>query len=364
MDKITTYKAVFDSAPDGVIIADQQGTILLVNNQAEKLFGYTKNELVDQKIELVIPKRFHSAHTGHRSGYASHPSAREMGATKELWASRKDGTEFAVEISLSPINLENKTLISAAIRDVTDKKKAESEIAAQNKKLQLQNKELEQFTYLASHDLQEPLRTLISFSALIKEEYTDKLDEEFNQYIDFIYQSSNRMQELVKGLMDYSRIGKVKELATIDCSKILDEVLSDLSMVIKEKNAQITISKLPEIQGYPTEIRLVLQNLISNSLKFTKTGSIPEIDINAKELNDNWHFSIQDNGIGIDEKNISKIFKIFRRLHNRNQYEGTGIGLSHCEKIIDLHGGKIWVESKLGEGSIFNFTIPKNITVQ
>ena len=205
MDKTTTYKAVFDSAPDGVIITDQQGTILLVNNQVEKLFGYTKNELVNQKIELVIPKRFHHKHLDHRSGYASNPSAREMGATKELWASRKDGSEFAVEISLSPIKLENKTLISAAIRDVTDKKKAESEIAAQNKKLQLQNKELEQFTYLASHDLQEPLRTLISFSGLIKEEYAGTLDEEFNQYIDFIYQSSNRMQDLVKGLMDYSR---------------------------------------------------------------------------------------------------------------------------------------------------------------
>jgi PAS domain S-box-containing protein len=364
MDKITTYKAVFDSAPDGVIITDQQGIILQVNNQAEKLFGYSKNELIDQKIELLIPSRLHSRHVGQRSGYASSPSAREMGATKELWASRKDGSEFAVEISLSPIKLENKTLFSAAIRDVTDKKKAESEIAAQNKKLQLQNKELEQFTYLASHDLQEPLRTLISFSGLIKEEYTGKLDEELSQYIDFIYQSSNRMQDLVKGLMDYSRIGKIKELASIDCDKVLCEVLSDMSMIIKEKNAQITVSKLPQIYGYPTEIRLILQNLISNSLKFTKTGSIPEININGKEADDNWHFSIQDNGIGIDEQNIGKIFKIFRRLHNRNQYEGTGIGLSHCEKIIDLHGGTIWVDSKLGEGSVFNFTIPKNITIQ
>lgn len=364
MDKITTYKAVFDSAPDGVIITDQQGTILLVNNQVEKLFGYTKKELIDQKIELVIPKRFHHEHLYQRNGYVSNPTVREMGAAKELWANRKDGSEFAIEISLSPIKLKNKTLISAAIRDVTDKKKAESEIATQNKKLQLQNKELEQLTYLASHDLQEPLRTLISFSTIIKEEYTGKLDEEFNQYIAFIYQSSNRMQDLVKGLMDYSRIGKVKELATIDCNKVIDEVLSDMSMIIKEKKAQITVSKLPEIYGYPTEIRLILQNLIGNSLKFTEKGSVPEININGKEENDNWCFSIQDNGIGIDEKKLNKIFKIFRRLHNRNEYEGTGIGLSHCEKIIDLHGGKIWVDSKLGEGSVFNFTIPKNIKIQ
>jgi PAS domain S-box-containing protein len=363
MDKVTTYKTVFNSAPDGVIITDQQGSILLTNNQVGKLFGYTKSELLNQKIELLIPKRFHSNHIDHRSGYASNPSVRGMGATKELWASRKDGSEFVVEISLSPIKLADRTLISAAIRDVTDKKKAESEIAAQNKKLQLQNKELEQFTYLASHDLQEPLRTLISFSSIIKEEYTGKLDEEFNQYIDFIYESSNRMQDLVKGLMDYSRIGKVKELAAIDCDKIIYEVLSDMSTVIKEKKAQITVSKLPVIYGYPTEIRLIFQNLISNSLKFTKKGSIPEINVNAKEVNDNWHFSIQDNGIGIDEKNISKIFKIFKRLNNRDQYEGTGIGLSHCEKIIDLHGGSIWVDSKLGQGSVFNFTIPKNINM-
>lgn len=363
MDRITTYKAVFDSAPDGVIITDHEGTILLVNNQVEKLFGYSKEELINQKIELVIPTRFHDKHVAQRSGYASNPSAREMGAKKELWASRKDGSEFAVEISLSPIKLDDKTLFSAAIRDVTDKKKAESEIAAQNKKLQLQNKELEQFTYLASHDLQEPLRTLISFSGLIKEEYSGKIDEEFNQYIDFIYQSATRMQDLVKGLMDYSRIGKEKELTLIDCNKVLQEVLSDMSMVIKDKNAHIIVNKLPTIYAYPTELRLILQNLISNSLKFTKAGSTPEINISATEINDKWLFSIKDNGIGIDEKNLGKIFNIFKRLHNRNEYEGTGIGLSHCEKIIDLHGGKIWVDSKLGEGSNFNFTIPKNIHI-
>lgn len=236
--------------------------------------------------------------------------------------------------------------------------KREATLANQNKKLQNQNKELEQFTYVASHDLQEPLRSLISFTELLEKEFIGKLGENGEFYINFISKSSKRMQQLVKGLLDYSRIGREKKLVEIDCNKIVSKVLTDMTIAIKESNAEITISDLPNLKGYATESRQLFQNLISNSIKFRKKDTVPKIKIFAEKRTDDWLFSVQDNAIGIDESNKHKLFVIFKRFHNREEYEGTGIGLAHCKKIVELHGGTIWADSKLGEGSTFNFTIP------
>ena len=359
MDTIETYKAVFNSAPDGLIVANDLGEIILINNQVEKIFGYTKSELIGQKIELLIPKRFHEKHSTQRSDYSKKPSAREMGAKKELWAIRKNGTEFSVEISLSPIHLKNRTLISAAIRDVSDKKKVELEIEKQNKRLLQQNKELEQFTYLTSHDLQEPLQSLINFSSLLKSEYEKEVGEVGNQYIDFISKSSSRLQELVKGLMYYSLIGKEQEMKPVDYNEIINEVIFELNPIIKKHQIKIIKQELPTIASYSNEIKQLLKNLIDNAIKFRKKGCLLEINITATKENDAWIISINDNGIGIEDQNKNTIFTIFKRLHNRNEYDGIGIGLAHCKKIIDLHGGEIWVDSKLGEGSRFSFSIPK-----
>lgn len=236
--------------------------------------------------------------------------------------------------------------------------KREATLAKQNQKLQNQNKELEQFTYVASHDLQEPLRSLISFSELLEKEFIGKLGENGEFYINFISKSSKRMQLLVKGLLDYSRIGKEKKLVEIDCNQIMKDVVSDMIINIKESNAEITISDLPHLKGYETEIRQLFQNLVSNALKFRKKDVAPKIKIFAQKREDDWLFSVQDNAIGIEESNQQKLFVIFKRFNNREEYEGTGIGLAHCKKIVELHGGTIWADSKLGEGSTFNFTIP------
>jgi len=236
--------------------------------------------------------------------------------------------------------------------------KREATLEKQNKKLQNQNKELEQFTYIASHDLQEPLRSLISFSELLEKEFIGKLGENGEFYINFISKSSKRMQLLVKGLLDYSRIGREKNLVEIDCNQIMKDVLSDMIITIKESNAEITVSDLPQLKGYETEIRQLFQNLVSNALKFRKKDVAPKIEIFAQKREDDWLFSVQDNGIGIEENNKQKLFVIFKRFNNREEYEGTGIGLAHCKKIVELHGGTIWADSKFGEGSTFYFTIP------
>lgn len=359
MKTLEAYKAVFDSSPDGVIITDHLGEIILVNNQVENQFGYQKDELIGKKIEVVIPQRYHSKHSEHRTNYSLSPTHREMGAKKDLWAIKKDGSEFAVEISLSPIKLKNKTLFSAAIRDVSERKKFEAKIAMQNKQLQSQNLELEQFSQIVSHDLQEPLRSLSSFAELLHKKYADKIDDKSKTYIDFIYTSSKRMQSLVKGLLTYSKIGKENELTDVDCNQIVQEVLFDMTISLKESQAKVSIETLPKLNGYPLELRQLFQNLISNALKYVAHGVIPNITISAKKKENEWLFSVHDNGIGISEQNQNKIFTIFKRLHNSNQYEGTGIGLSHCKKIVDLHGGIIWVDSKINEGSTFYFTIPE-----
>ncbi|MDO8999994.1 MAG: ATP-binding protein [Bacteroidota bacterium] len=360
MFELETYKAVFDSAPDGLIVTNNLGEIILVNNKIEKLFGYKAKELIGKKIELLIPNRFHHNHTEQRTDYANAPTAREMGAKKNLWALKKDGSEFAVEISLSPIKLKDANLMSAAIRDVSERKKIEQEIAVQYKKLESQNKELEQFTYIASHDLREPLQTLNSFVKLIKDEFAGKLGDQGDKYLEFIFQSSSRMQDLVKGLMDYSLIGKEPEIKLVDCNIIVNEVLSDLNYSIKESDALILVKNLPEINGYPTELRQLFQNLISNALKYRRNDIDLEIVISAEKSGNSCLFSIKDNGIGIDKDDKEKIFTLFKRLHNRDEYSGIGVGLSYCKKIVEIHNGNIWVDSTPGEGSTFYFTIHTN----
>jgi light-regulated signal transduction histidine kinase (bacteriophytochrome) len=166
------------------------------------------------------------------------------------------------------------------------------------------------------------------------------------------------MKLLIKNLLDYSRIGAKKELEEVDCNKSLHEVLADLGAAINDAKADIQHKPLPVVSGYPTEIKQLFQNLIINAVKFRKKGTAPQIKISVEKIKDSWQFAFEDNGIGIEKKHSEKIFNIFQRLHTRSEYEGSGIGLSHCKKIVELHGGKIWVKSTPGEGSVFNFTLP------
>lgn len=234
-----------------------------------------------------------------------------------------------------------------------------AEITIARKRLEAKNIELNQISYATSHDLQEPLRTLMSMCDLLTEEYKGKLDHFGDEILGYIKQSSKRMSDLVKDLMTYNSIGRNNELTMIDCEKIIKTILADLSKSIAESEAKIQVAKLPVISGYKTEIRLLFQHLISNSIKFRSKEKPPFISISAFENTSEWGFSICDNGIGIAPKHQEKIFQIFQKLSNRGVYDGTGVGLAHCKKIIDHHDGRIWVESDGIEGCTFHFTIPK-----
>ncbi|HLG40889.1 MAG TPA: ATP-binding protein, partial [Chitinophagaceae bacterium] len=241
-----------------------------------------------------------------------------------------------------------------------EERKARLDATYANEELEKKNKELEQFVYIASHDLREPLRTTSGFIEVFQKQYKGKLDEKADTYLDYISQASARMKRLIDDLLDYSRINNEKEPEKVDCNNILQEVLSDLGTVISESGAAIKAGELPVISGHPTAIKQLFQNLLANAIKFRKKDTVPEIQI-ASEINDEaWKFSFADNGIGIAPRHREKIFAIFERLHSRKEYEGTGIGLAHCKKIVELHRGNIWVESIPGTGSTFYFTIYKN----
>ena len=235
---------------------------------------------------------------------------------------------------------------------------ANQKMAQQTRQLETRNKELEQFAYIASHDLQEPLRTMTSLVDLLTHGYHDKLDSSGQRMIKYINDAAGRMRYLIKGLLDYSRIGRESTLTTINLNNLLTEIKTDLTSTIIKSGAEIEINPLPTVQGFELELRLLFQNLLSNALKFTRPGVPPVIIVSAsEEPTGGWRFCVSDNGIGISDEFKEKIFIIFQRLHNSAQYEGNGIGLAHCMKIAELHKGRIWVESEPGKGSTFCFTI-------
>ncbi|MBS1917192.1 MAG: PAS domain-containing protein [Bacteroidetes bacterium] len=362
------FKNLLESAPDAIVILNDSGVIQIVNAQTENMFGYSRSEILGKEIDLLI-----TCITKKKNGNGSFHHVLDIMQNNEPeeleWMGiRKDEKEFPVEISFRPIRMEEGLLISAAIRNITEKKLLEKQIMEINinlekkvtlrtNELERKNKELEQFAYVASHDLQEPLRTTTGFAELIRQKYLGKIDADADKYISYIIQSSDRMKTLIKDLLDYSRIGRETQAKKINCNELLCEVLADLDGLIKESHAEINATELPTILGYPTEIKQLFQNLISNAIKFRQKDIAPRIKIAAEKNEQHWLFSFSDNGIGIEEKYLSRIFVIFQRLHTRTEYEGSGIGLANCKKIAELHNGRIWAESEPGKGSTFYCSI-------
>ena len=350
---------ILKSTLDGVILIDKNWKIIYWNPQAEHIFGWKSDEVLGSYLpNLIFPTDVENNRVFTNTSFIN----QNTNKTLEFNASNKNGNELTIELSIVTIEEHENTYNSCIfISDISFRKEKENKIAQQNKMLISQNKELEQFTYIASHDLQEPLLSLMSYSKLLEQEYESQLDEEGKMFVQFINKSAVRMRSLISGLMQYARINKRENLIKTDIQFLLQEVQADLSNKIKKYNALITYDNLPSLYCYPTYTRLLFQNLISNAIKFTKPEIQPEIQISYAEREYDWLFQVKDNGIGIDSKNSEQIFLIFKRLHSEQSYMGNGIGLAHCKKIVEIHNGEIWVESSLGQGSIFNFTISKNI---
>ncbi len=254
------------------------------------------------------------------------------------------------------IELEKRVKTRTAELETTNKK-----LEATSEELKHSNSELEQFAYVASHDLQEPLRTIANFVGLVNMKYAGKLDADADKYLGYIVNATTKMQNLIKDLLEFSRIGSSIAFTEVDTAKVLESVTEEISTTIKETGAEITSGNLPVLTANIVELKRLLQNLITNAIKFRKKDATPHVHISAEENKFEYHFTVKDNGIGIEEEYKERIFIIFQRLHTVAEYPGTGIGLATCKKIVALHNGKIWVESKPGEGSQFHFTISKTI---
>jgi PAS domain S-box-containing protein len=362
--------AIFNSGtPVSIIGVDTDGIITHFNKGAEMMLGYTAGEMVGK----TTPKLIHAYEELIKRGvelskiYKKEINGfdvfvepiKQGGSYSREWTYvRKDGSTLPVQVVVSSLVDENNNITGylGIATDITQIKEAEASIR-RYALLEAKNKEMEQLTFMASHDLLEPLQTVSSFVGLLTEEYHDKLDADAQKYIQFISGSTKRMMDLVRGLLFYSRLGRERRLEMTDLNELVKDVTEDLELTIADSGANMQVHPLPTLQVYPLEFKQLFKNLIVNAIKFRKPDVPLSIDISAECVNNQWNFVVRDNGIGIAERNKEKIFVIFQRLHDRHEYEGTGIGLAYCKKIVEMHNGNIWVESTPGEGSAFHFTI-------
>jgi PAS domain S-box-containing protein len=352
------YRGLLEAAPDAMVVVNQAGTIVLLNVQAERQFGYRRDELLGQKVTSIIPEGFAERLLADALRSAEDASAQHIGTGIELIGHRKDGSVFPMELMLSPLGSAEGMLVTAAIRDIKMRKDAEAHLLEKVNELSRSNEELGQFAYVASHDLQEPLRMVASYTQLLSRRYKGKLDADADEFIAFAVDGASRMQRLIQDLLTYSRVGtKGKELLDSSSEGALEQAVLNLRGAIAESGALVTHDPLPTVMADETQLVQLFQNLVGNAIKYQSPG-VPRVHISAvKSCEKKWLFSVADNGLGIEGQYFERIFGMFQRLHKREEFAGTGIGLAICKKIVERHGGRISVESQVGQGSTFRFAL-------
>jgi PAS domain S-box-containing protein len=349
------YRELVELSPCGVIIHSED-TIVFLNPAGTKILGAaTSKQLIGKSImDIVHPyyREIAKEQIRHMKEKGNHIPLIEQ---KYI---RFDGSAIEVEVAAIPFIYQDKFMIQVVFHDITERKYAEEKLKQTLAELTRSNTELEQFAYIASHDLQEPLRNISNFSQLLMRRYKDKFDKNANQFINFIAEGSIRMQKMINNLLQYSRIGTHgKPFEPTNCEDVLNQVITNLKASVGENCAVVTHDPLPTVIADTSQLTQLFQNLINNAIKFRRKEP-PRIHISAKQKRNEWLFSVQDNGIGISPESLERIFMMFQRLHTGTEYPGTGIGLAISKKIVERHGGRIWAESEPGRGSIFSFTIP------
>jgi PAS domain S-box-containing protein len=352
------YRGLLEAAPDPMVVVNPDGEIVLLNVQAENQFGYHRDELLGRPVKNIIPQGFAERLVADALRTPEAALAQQMGMGIELTGRRKSGSEFPIEIMLSPLDSAEGTLVTAAIRDISVRKAAEAHLLEKVNELNRSNEELGQFAYVASHDLQEPLRMVASYTQLLSRRYKGKLGSDADEFIAFATDGASRMQRLIQDLLAYSRVAtKGNELRNTSSEETLQQALLNLRGAIEESGALVTHDPLPAVLADEAQLIQLFQNLVGNAIKYQRPG-VPRVHISVTNNDrEKWIFSVQDNGLGIDPQYFDRIFGMFQRLHKRDEFAGTGIGLAICKKIVERHGGNIWVESQSGHGSTFRFEL-------
>jgi PAS domain S-box-containing protein len=360
------FRALVESAPDGIVISDPDGHIVLVNAQTEALFGYRRDELEGRPVETLVPERFRAQHPGLRHGFTVAPQTRPMGAGLELFGQRKDGSEFPVQISLSPIQTEDGLNIFSAIRDITQQREAEHRIqelnlrlSRQNAELQSVNQELEAFSYSVSHDLRAPLRAIDGFSRILLQDHAEKFDASADNLLQRVRRAAQQMGSLIDDLLKLSRVARTElQFDVLDLALLAGEAAEALRQQASERSVQFINARRLMVRGDARLLRIALDNLLGNAWKFSGQRDDARVEFGMRVENGENIYFVADNGAGFDMAYADKLFGAFQRLHDTHEFPGTGIGLATAQRIIHKHGGRIWADAAVDAGARFMFTLP------
>jgi PAS domain S-box-containing protein len=358
------FHSMLDAAPDAMIGVDRDGLIVMANAQTTAVFGYSRSELLGQRLEVLIPDRVKDVHRRHRAGYFDDPHVRPMGAGLSLSARRADGTEFPAEISLSWLETDNGMIGLAAVRDVTERRRAEDQIRRAREdadraaaELQVAYRELQAFSYAVAHDLRAPLRAIHGFSEALAEDQGSALDEGGRAYLDRIRRNAKRMGGMIDALLELSRLVRSSlDQAEVDLSALVDEVISTLREADPTRDVTAVVRPGVVVHGDRGLLMILVANLVSNAWKFTEPHDEAHIEFGVQGGEGARVYFVRDDGVGFDPRHADRLFTPFQRLH-ADDFRGSGIGLATAERIVRRHGGRIWADGAVGEGATLYFTL-------